>query len=142
MNKYALLLLSAILFATACTNSTNGQSESIQTENQTMAYKNMSAREVSEMLATRNEAVVVLDVRTPEEWAEGQLEGAMELNFYDEFEQRVEALDKEKTYVVYCKLGGRSAQASQMMADKGFANVINMKGGYDGWKDAGLKTTK
>lgn len=75
--------------------------------------------------------VVILDVRTPEETAEGMIEGAEQLDYNaDNFEAEIEKLDKEKTYLVYCRSGNRSGKACALMAEKGFKNLYNMKGGY------------
>lgn len=75
--------------------------------------------------------MVILDVRTPEETAEGMIEGAEQLDYNaDNFEAEIEKLDKEKTYLVYCRSGNRSGKACALMAEKGFKNLYNMKGGY------------
>ena len=78
--------------------------------------------------------VVLLDVRTPEETADGKIEGAIEIDYEaDGFEAKVDKLDKSKTYLVYCKRGGRSSEACELMAEKGFKNLYNLKGGYMAW---------
>ena len=77
---------------------------------------------------------VVLDVRTPEEVAAGKIEGAVEMDFYaDDFQQKVAALDKEKTYLVYCKSGGRSGKTCKMMEKSGFKSLYNLDGGWTAW---------
>lgn len=78
--------------------------------------------------------IVLLDVRTPEETAEGMIEGAAQLDFEAaNFEAEVDKLDKSKTYLIYCRSGNRSGQASKLMAEKGFKNLYNLEGGYLGW---------
>lgn len=78
--------------------------------------------------------VVILDVRTPEETALGKIEGAIEMNYLDEhFQEQLDKLDKDKTYLVYCRSGNRSAKASAIMVQKGFKKVYNLKGGYIAW---------
>ena len=78
--------------------------------------------------------VVLLDVRTPEETADGKIDGAIEIDYEaDGFEAKVDKLDKSKTYLVYCKRGGRSSEACELMAEKGFKNLYNLKGGYMAW---------
>lgn len=82
---------------------------------------------------------VVLDVRTPEEFDEGRLKGAVNIDVRsDEFESKVLTLDKDKTYFVYCKAGVRGGDAQEKMEALGFKNVINLKGGIDEWKEQGL----
>jgi rhodanese-related sulfurtransferase len=83
--------------------------------------------------------VITLDVRTPIEFAEGHIEGAGLIDFQSgNFENEIEALDKNATYAVYCRSGNRSGQAVKVMQDAGFTNVFNMNGGVIDWANAGL----
>ena len=78
--------------------------------------------------------VVILDVRTPGETAAGMIEGAVEIDFRgDNFKDQISALDKDKTYLVYCKSGGRSASACEIMQEMGFEKLYNLDGGYTRW---------
>ena len=87
-----------------------------------------------EKMMEGNKNVVILDVRTPQEIAEGKIKGATELNLYDPyFENKVEKLDKSKTYLVYCRSGRRSVSACNIMSKKGFNSLYNLKGGYNDW---------
>ena len=80
---------------------------------------------------------VVLDIRTPEETSEGVVDNALILDFYaDNFESEVLTMDKDKQYLVYCRSGGRSAQAAEFMARSGFQYVYNLLGGYTAWSEA------
>lgn len=77
---------------------------------------------------------LLLDVRTPEEFEEGHIEGATLINFFDpDFADQIEKLDKTRAVYVYCKAGGRSARAMQMMNELGFLEVYNLSGGYGAW---------
>ena len=79
-----------------------------------------------------NNAIIV-DVRTPEEYQEGHLDGAMNINWFDaDFQSQVEELDHKKTLYVYCKKGGRSAKAVKVLDSLGF-EVIDLIGGYDAY---------
>ena len=82
--------------------------------------------------------VIVLDVRTSEEYAEGHLAGALNIEQgEDDFEAKAKAtLEKEKTIAVYCRSGRRSASASNRLAAEGY-KCVNLKGGIIAWKDAG-----
>lgn len=86
----------------------------------------------SENSATTSSASVsddtkILDVRTPEEYAAGHLEGSKLLDLNSgEFEDSLPDLDPEATYIVYCRSGSRSAQAVAMMEDAGFTNVTDL----------------
>lgn len=79
---------------------------------------------------------VILDVRTADEVAEGIIPGAIHVDIYrgQGFIYEVDALDKNKNYYVYCKAGGRSSQACQIMNQLDFKNTYNLLGGIMEWK--------
>jgi phage shock protein E len=74
---------------------------------------------------------IIIDVRTKNEYDQGSIKGA--LTGYDltsgEFEEKLDSLDKDKTYYLYCRSGNRSGKAAKIMTEKGFKNVNNL-GGY------------
>ncbi|GLI57389.1 hypothetical protein PM10SUCC1_29030 [Propionigenium maris DSM 9537] len=79
--------------------------------------------------------VVVLDVRTPEEIAEvpSLVEDPLNINYYDEdFESKIEELNREGEYLVVCRSGNRSMRTCFMMEAKGFKKLYNLKDGMDG----------
>ncbi|PZD79663.1 rhodanese-like domain-containing protein [Mesonia sp. K7] len=78
---------------------------------------------------------MILDVRTPEEWEEGYIPGAtlVDIREPQQFLDRIQALEKDKSYYVYCKSGGRSAQACQIMSQLGIENTYNLLGGFSEW---------
>lgn len=82
--------------------------------------------------------VVVIDVRTPAEFASGHIANAMNLDVEGGmFEQQIASLDKAKTYAVYCHSGRRSANAAKIMAKAGFTSIFNLDGGVTAWANAG-----
>lgn len=95
----------------------------------------------SEALRLAAQGAVVLDVRTPEEYADGHLEGARNLNLADDFEGAVSALPRTGRYVVYCRSGNRSAQAAAVMMGLGFTAVADA-GGLDNLAQAGGKVVR
>ncbi|SHI88547.1 Rhodanese-related sulfurtransferase [Arenibacter nanhaiticus] len=77
---------------------------------------------------------ILVDVRTPEEFSQGHLEEAVNINWYDpDFATNFSKIEKEKTIYLYCKVGGRSLMAMEKLKKLGFKNVINLTGGYDAW---------
>ena len=88
----------------------------------------------SKLSATDN--AVILDVRTQEEAEQGIIPNAKIIDIYkgQGFLDDIEKLDKEKTYFIYCKSGGRSAQACSVMNQLGFKNTYNLLGGFTEWE--------
>ena len=83
---------------------------------------------------------LLLDVRTPDEFNEGHILEAVNINFYDkDFAQQVEKLDKMKPVYVYCRSGGRSGKTKDLLHEKGFTEIYNLKGGILSWEKAGYK---
>jgi rhodanese-related sulfurtransferase len=90
-----------------------------------------------------NPDFVIMDVRTPAEYAEGHLANAVNIDFdADDFEDRIKELDRGNTYVVYCRSGVRSAGARDAMQELGFNEVYNVLGGIIGWTDTGFPVVK
>ena len=122
------------LLATGCT-SQNTPEQNIPTQEsdaEQLTVKDLSVAEFKAKMAAPN--VVVLDVRTPAETAEGKIDGAVELDFNSgDFAAQLEQLDKSQTYLVYCQSGGRSSSACEMMKEKGFRELYNLVGGYTAW---------
>ena len=79
---------------------------------------------------------VIIDVRTEEEFSEGFIPGALNIGIYkgQGFVYLIEELDKSKNYYVYCKAGGRSAQACSIMNQLGFESAFNLVGGIMKWQ--------
>lgn len=88
-----------------------------------------------------NPEVVILDVRTAAEYAEGHLEGALHMDQgQDDFMEKAKALPKDKKIAVYCRSGRRSANAAGRLGAEGY-QCVNLKGGINAWKDAGKPVT-
>ena len=90
-----------------------------------------------------NPDFVIIDVRTLEEFVGEHIENATNMDFYSEaFRDMLNTLDKNKTYLIYCKVGGRSGSALDIMAELNFKEVYNILGGINQWKAEGLPTVK
>jgi rhodanese-related sulfurtransferase len=76
----------------------------------------------------------LLDVRTPQEFEKGHIEGAKNVDYFSKgFKSELEKLDKSVPVYVYCRSGGRSAKAMQIMKEMGFESVYNLQGGFLAW---------
>ncbi len=82
--------------------------------------------------------LVIIDVRTPKEIAGGKIdENALEIDFKNSsFDSKISKLDKDKTYLIYCKSGGRSSKSAKKMISSGFKNIYNLDGGYSDWSSS------
>ncbi|MHB9027535.1 MAG: rhodanese-like domain-containing protein [Candidatus Latescibacterota bacterium] len=90
-----------------------------------------------------NPELIILDVRSPREYEEGHIEGALNIPVESaSFHSETGRLDKGKTYIVYCRSGNRSTTARELMLEMGFTRVVNMTGGMLGWPRAGFKVVK
>ncbi len=91
---------------------------------------------ITELTFEEFEEGILLDVRTKEEFNEGHLSGALNIDFLqDNFAEQVHMLNKKKTLYVYCKSGNRSAKAAKILIDEGFKHVINLEGGITAWQE-------
>jgi len=103
----------------------------------------LTPQEAQDLIQTNrtNPNFVILDVRTPGEFSEGHLANAININFYaDTFRQEMNQLDREKTYLIYCRRGVRSDRTLQMMQEMGFQQVYNLLGGTTRWQREGFPT--
>ncbi|MEH6405046.1 MAG: rhodanese-like domain-containing protein [Sneathiella sp.] len=93
----------------------------------------------ADRLLKKNPKIIVLDVRTGQEFKQGHIKGAINLNYYDnDFKELVRMLDQTETYLVHCKTGRRSGLSIPIMKAAGFKNLAHMDHGFDGWRKAGL----
>ena len=97
----------------------------------------INVAEAQKLIADKK--VVVLDIRTPEEFAAGHIAGATNINFRAaDFEKALTALDKKQTYVLHCASGNRSTQALPTFNKLGFSSVCHLDGGIKAWQKAKL----
>jgi phage shock protein E len=97
----------------------------------------VNAEQAQKLIADKK--VVVLDIRTPEEFAAGHIGGATNINFRAaDFEKALAALDKDQTYVLHCASGNRSTQSLPAFSKLGFKSVCHLDGGIRAWQKAKL----
>ena len=109
--------------------------------NASVAYSNVNVDEFQTIIGTPD--VQLLDVRTPEEFAEGHIAGAVlvDVNESDFEEKAVAVLDASRPVAVYCRSGRRSARAASLLTTRGY-RVTNLDGGVIAWQDAGKSLVK
>ena len=95
-------------------------------------YKNQNINALENL--EQNETNVFLDVRTPTEFAEGHIDGAINIDVMSaDFVAKIESLKKTNNYYLICRSGGRSSSACVKMANAEFTTLTNMKGGMMSW---------
>lgn len=103
--------------------------------------QDISPEEAYELIQRNKESpdFIILDVRTPTEFEESHIDDSILLDFKSsDFKPKLKDLDKNKTYVVYCRSGRRSANSVNLMNKLGFKAVYNMMGGIIAWNGSGL----
>jgi rhodanese-related sulfurtransferase len=106
----------------------------------TRIYETITVDEAARLIEEHKDTpdFVILDVRTPEEYEAGHLENAINIDFYsDDFEKELDALDRNKIYLEYCRSGGRSRSTLEKMKRLNFRGVYNMDGGFMTWRKKG-----
>ena len=97
---------------------------------------NLSTQEFASSI--KNSEVVILDVRTPGEFASGHIQGAINIDVEGpDFQSQIATLDKSKEYAIYCRSGRRSIVAADLMSDKGFTKLSNLESGIISWQGSG-----
>ncbi|MCX8113216.1 MAG: rhodanese-like domain-containing protein [Bacteroidia bacterium] len=128
-------IASSVIFMLAC-----GQNPSRSTHEMSSSYpqesRTLTAAEAYKRWKENPDQVVILDVRTPDEYQGGHIKGAQNLNLYDDFEKAIQKLPKDKEYYLHCASGRRSGMAMEIMRKHGF-RAYNL-GGYRDLVQAGF----
>ena len=131
---FALLLLTALAYG--CTGQTGSSNQVLE---------DIGIQEAFELIQSNqgNPDFVIIDIRTPEEFNEGHIENAVNIDFYSEtFREDLDKLDKSKTYFIYCRSGNRSGRAMPVMKELGFQEVYNLSAGIKEWIAEGLTVVR
>ena len=108
-------------------------------------YPDLSPAEARELVGKRSgdPGFLLLDVRTPKEFQAERIEGAVMVDYQSPaFRDEMAKLDREKTYLVYCRTGNRTVGALKVMRELGFRNVLHLSSGITKWKEAGFPTIR
>lgn len=130
------VLLALALAGVACGSSDGDASSS-------PGVRVVDATDAAAVQADPPSDLIILDVRTSEEFSEGHLEGATMIDFYrDDFAEQLKGLDPDAPYLLYCRSGNRSGQTAELMRELGFSDVSDIDGGILAWNDLDLPTVR
>ena len=129
--------LAALILLAACTSTPASETPAAEIGGGDTAFLAMVDPAGAEAILAAG-GVEIIDVRTPEEFAEGHLPGARLIDISaSDFVSSIEALDRSATYFVYCRSDNRSGQATALMADLGFDSIYELEGGTVAWLASG-----
>lgn len=141
MKKYLLTMLFLVITIGSLSilakqnsqiDTNNTESKRIISTTPTQVNKRIAVDEF--YIETQKPNVVILDIRTPEEYNNGHIDNSINIDFYaTNFRTELDKLDKTVEYNIYCNSGNRSATALQMMKEMGFENVLELEGGIQAW---------
>lgn len=138
--KYFIIIISLLLLLISGTyvcseNCCINCSENVE-KNQTI--ERISVSEFYNGIQNKN--VIIIDIRTPEEYNEGHIGNAINIDYYSsDFSNQINSLDKNKTYYIYCRSGSRSGLALNEFEKLGFKEVYDLRDGINSWINQGFE---
>ena len=127
-----------ILLSCGCISKTENDSFT-----KTQILKDITADEAYTLIKNNSEKnnFIILDIRTIEEYQSERIQNSIMIDFYsDNFENELDKLDKNNTYLIYCRTGRRTGLTLSIMEELGFLRVYNIIGGITQWKEKGYPT--
>jgi rhodanese-related sulfurtransferase len=136
-----LLLFSVVLLLVSCKGESADQVQDVSESAEKVEEPKPKVRYIdvnfARGLIRSNQGLTLIDVRTPEEHEEGHIEGSVVYNVRaDDFAERIDSLDKNETYLIYCRSGSRSQRAIDKMTELGFMDLYMLNGGYLDWSES------
>jgi len=141
----APLVVSLVIGVTLTAGCTGTEPGTPPQETPTQIIEDITPQEAFNLIQENqdNPDFIIIDVRTPEEFTEEHIEDAINLDYHSEnFQNELDKLDKNKTYLIYCRSGGRSRNALDIMVELDFREAYNMTGGIIQWVEEGLPTIR
>lgn len=135
MKKILFLLYAGILTFSSCDSKKESTEVATSFQSAPIAVINLNPSEFQQ----KSSMGIIIDVRTTEEIAEGKIAGALELDYFlPSFQTKVDELGKDGEIYLYCAVGSRSREASEMLIQQGFTKVYHLSGGIQAWAQKGL----
>ena len=140
-----ILIIGFVLINMWNYNETNSVFGSETQKSETQKIENITPKDAYKLIEKHkdNENFIILDVRTPGEFKQGYIKNAKNIDYYSEtFRDELNKLDKDKTYLIYCRSGNRSGRTLRVMQELDYSTVYNITGGILQWYAEGLPITK
>lgn len=138
MKKYSFLFFAILTLVIVSCNNAQKTNDTVMTQ----TIEVVAPKAMYEILL-KDPSAQLVDVRTKDEFAVSHLKDAQNICVTDnDFKQKVAFLDRSKPVYVYCKKGGRSAQASKILKQMGFTKILDLQGGITNWEQQQLSTQK
>ena len=123
MKKTAVILMAIILGISCATQDANPNN-----------YQKVGTKVFLKGIVSSSDNIIIVDVRTPNEYSKGNIKNSININYYDSnFQEQISKLDTLKTAYIYCKSGGRSSNAVKTFTLVGFKKVVELKGGFNAY---------
>lgn len=137
MKKSLILVLVALMVVAVLSFTAGAKTVSELTAEYSKSINHTNSMELK-MNLDMGEKYIIIDVRTPEEFAAGHIPGAINVDFGMLFFQITKYVPQQDAeFIIYCRSGGRSVIATKIVAELGYKNVINLQGGFMDWAKAG-----
>ena len=140
-NSILITLIFVISLTLSCKENKGEQQSITKSEQQIIINKKLVTTDFRTNI--ENKSVQLIDVRTPQEFKEGHIKNAGNINFYDsDFLTQMNKLDKNEPLYIYCRSGGRSGKAALQLKEQGFTEVYDLQGGIIDWKKNNFEIVK
>ena len=133
--SHKLLVFKTILFSLIFFSACNLESQEEQIGEEYAIYQKVSPAVFQKKMKTDESNFLLVDVRTESEYNAGSIENSVNQDLLNgDFENAMKEWNLETPVYVYCQKGGRSSKAAEMLQQKGFKKIIELKGGFSAWK--------
>ena len=138
MNKIFIVVLVCSVAVFSCDRPSSTDNSESKLLGDSQIIRSIDSRGAKSLLDS-DEEIILLDVRTPEEYEEGHLAGAKNINFHDSnFAKQIKQLNPNQKYMLYCAVGGRSGKSLKIMEEMGFKEVYNVSEGFKELREQGI----
>jgi len=138
MRLLSIILITPALLFCSCSEPKQAESSPPAESPNSWNVQDVTPVDAQKLLA-ENKNVRVLDVRTPEEYAEGHIAGAVNVDFKSaDFAEKLAKLDKDKAYVLHCRSGNRSGKSLPILKQQSFGTIYHLNKGFNAWKEADM----